>query len=96
MIIKHEIIGFDPASGSILVKYFSDELADGLIYNIDVPVVDGRYIVGESLNTLINAFAPTGQMHRVDELKKGIVNSDEIQALVTALPIDTVMVEPAV
>jgi hypothetical protein len=35
-------------------------------------------------------------MHRVDELKKGIVNSDEIQALVTALPIDTVMVEPAV
>jgi hypothetical protein len=85
MIIKHEILSFDKTSGSILVRYFSDEFPSGLIYNIDVPVVDGSYVLGDELTSMIEAFKPVGQIERM-VLLQTISIPDELSALIPKEP----------
>ena len=41
--VKYEIQSFNPNNGSLTIKYYTDEVANGLMYNIDVPIVDGNF-----------------------------------------------------
>ncbi len=70
MNIKTEIISFSSDTGSLCVKYFSDELPDGLVYNIDIPLKDGVYPSKDEIDGLIKHMTPTGQLERIAALKK--------------------------
>lgn len=65
MHIQHQVISFQQSSGSVLVRYSCDEFPSGLVYNIDIPVVDGQYPSQEAFNALIEAHKPTGQIERI-------------------------------
>ena len=69
MDIQHEILSFDANTGSILVRYFSKEVPDGLSYNIDLPVEGGVYPDSSEIEDLIVAMRPVGQLRRATNLK---------------------------
>lgn len=65
MNIQHTILQFTPEVGAITVKYYCDELPDGLVYNIDLPITDGQYPTEAEMLALIEAYKPTGQIRRI-------------------------------
>jgi hypothetical protein len=64
MDIQHEIISFDPNSGSIMVRYYTNAYPKGLVFNIDLHAVDGQYPSYDAILDLINHMAPKGQLER--------------------------------
>jgi hypothetical protein len=75
----YKIIHFDEVSGSIVVKY--DENMSPI--NIDVPLNDeGKYVVGEELDSYIRGFIPVWHIERINKIAAGIPNTAEISALV--------------
>lgn len=68
MNIQHTILQFTSATGSIVVKYFCNELPDGLVYNIDLPITDGQYPTEAEMLALIEAYKPTGQIKRITDV----------------------------
>ncbi len=69
MNIQHEIISFHAPTGSMLVRYFSDEVSEGLAYNIDIPLVNGTFVSQDEINSLIEAMKPVSQLQRLAELQ---------------------------
>lgn len=69
MNINYEIIDFLPNTGSIVVRWYCDELPDGLIYNVDLPILYGQYPEFDQLDSIIKRFEPTGQIERIVQLK---------------------------
>lgn len=67
--MQYKIIGFNAANGSALVKFFTSEYTDGLLYSVDIPVENGAYLSGQALNDHILAFAPYGQIANLVELR---------------------------
>lgn len=63
--MNYEILNFDSLTGSIDVRFWTDDFVEGLVYRIDVPVVDGRYVDGSELEAAIMSFAPHGQISRL-------------------------------
>ncbi len=64
MDIKHEILDFEPSIGGILVRYYTDNFPSGFTYNIDLPVVDGKYPTEEEIQEIIKHYEPRGQIER--------------------------------
>lgn len=85
MIISHEIKSFNPKTGSLEVRYFSDEVPNGLTYNIDIPLENGVFIGQEKINELIDAMKPVGQLERVATLASAPV-PPELAALIPPEP----------
>jgi hypothetical protein len=75
MNIQYEIIRFYPQTGSVEVRYFCDEHQSGLIYNIDIPVVNGQYASKEEIASLIEQMKPSGQLQRLVDLQAAQVPS---------------------
>ena len=73
MIIKYDILEFVPNIGSIIVKLYFDEVPDGLVYNVDLPIVDGQYPEQHELHDIIKQFEPTGQLERIADLNRAQV-----------------------
>ena len=73
MIIKYDILEFVPNIGSIIVKWYCDEVPDGLVYNVDLPIVDGQYPEQHELHDIIKQFEPTGQLERIADLNRAQV-----------------------
>lgn len=69
MNIQHEILSFNPETGSILVKYFCSEIPEGLIYNIDLPIENNQYPNENSIVEIIKQFEPNSQLGRMINLK---------------------------
>jgi hypothetical protein len=90
MNIQHEIISFHPPTGSLLVRYFSNEVPDGLTYNIDVPLVDGEFVSQDQIDALIVAMQPIGQLERL-YLLQTVKVPDALAALVPAPVLDPVV-----
>ena len=67
--IKHEIISFNSLNGSIQVKYFSNEVPEGLVYNIDLPIENGEFSSEQEINQLIELYKPTVQLERLAAIK---------------------------
>lgn len=81
--MDYKIVNFYPEEGKIEV-FFSDKLANHLI---DLPINDdGLFITGQELDTYIKGFIPTWHLERMEKLKAGIINSNEIANLVEVMP----------
>lgn len=73
MNIQNEILNFDEASGTILVRYFTSDFPEGFAYNIDLPIVDGQYPSEEELQELVRVYEPRGQLERIVAVKTATV-----------------------
>lgn len=69
MNIQHKIVSFQPTTGSLLVNYFSEEVPEGLLYNIDIPLVGNSFADKEEIEKLIAFMAPVGQLERIATLR---------------------------
>jgi hypothetical protein len=78
--MHHELKAFDKATGSALVRFWTDSFPAGLTYNVDIPIVDDAYLTGQALADHIMAFAPHGQIERM--VAAASVSSTAIEALV--------------
>lgn len=67
--IQYQIVNLDTQLGQIQVKYFTSIFTDGLIYNIDLPITNGATVSDQDLTTLINQFAPIGQLTDIENQK---------------------------
>lgn len=65
MDIKYEILNFNPNNGSLTIKYFTDEFTDGLVYSVDVPIVDGKFASEDEVTSIIEFNKPKGQLERM-------------------------------
>lgn len=70
MNIKYEILEFITNTGTIIVKWYCDEVPYGIVYNVDLPIIDGRYPEEHELPDIIKKFEPTGQLERIASLNK--------------------------
>jgi hypothetical protein len=70
MNIKYDILEFVPHTGAIAVKWYSDEVPYGLVYNVDLPIVNGNYPALEELDNIIKNFEPRGQLERIAALNQ--------------------------
>lgn len=83
---KYKIVNFDKNNGSVLVKYFTDGNLEGYLYNVDVPVQDGKYADEIYLNQIIEQLAPNAQLQRANNIKT-IETPSYLLDLITPLPI---------
>ena len=88
MEIQHEIVAFHPQTGSIAVRYFSDEIPGGLTYNIDLPIENGQFCDQAMIATLIQANKPTGQLERIVALQS-VEIPPELASLIPLPPSQT-------
>ena len=72
MRIQHEIISFDPNSGSIQVQYLCDEIEAVLIYSIDIPIENNTYPSREVIDSLIEMARPVGQFERLMKVRAAV------------------------
>jgi len=74
--MEYKIVKFNAAQGQITVK------CQELYFNVDLPVTNGLFPVGEELDALITGFIPVWHFERLASLAAGVANADAIQALV--------------
>jgi hypothetical protein len=65
--ITYEVVGVEPTTATILVKYKTPAYAPGLVYPIDLPIIDGAVPTGADLDALIMSLAPVGQLTGEEE-----------------------------
>lgn len=79
--MTYKVLSFDENVGTLLIQ-FADNVGP---MNIDVPLrEDGTFMAGEELDTYIRSFIPTSFINRIDAIKNGIPNINEVKALVVA------------
>lgn len=69
MNMQHEIISFDPSSGSIQVRYFCEDMQYELTYSIDIPLEGNTYPAQDAVQELIEITKPVAQFVRFSQLK---------------------------
>ena len=74
--MDYQIVHFNEAQGQIAVK------CRDMYFNVDLPIVDGKYPVGEELDSLIQSFIPIWHFERQELISAGVSNVDAIRALV--------------
>ena len=47
------------------VKYYTDDFPQGLEYNIDVPIIDGKFVGKDEIDAMIEFAKPKGQLERM-------------------------------
>lgn len=82
--MNYEIKSFDRITGSALVRFWTDDYLDGLIYNVDIPLKDGSYITGAELDAHIQCFSPVGQIERLVALAS--VDATAIESMIAPVP----------
>lgn len=78
--MEYKIVHFNEAQGQIAVK------CQDMYFNVDLPIVDGKFPVGEELDNLIQGFIPVWHFERQALLSAGVTNADAIRALVVEEP----------
>lgn len=87
MALSHKIRIFDEADGNIQVSIHKADGTELGLIAIDVPMdADGKYLVGDALNTYITEFIPTDHYTRKETVGAGISNKDEVKAMIQAYP----------
>lgn len=69
MEIKSEILNFYPETGSLEVKYYCDEVPEGLVFAIDLPIENGQWISEEELDSFIKFMCPISQIERLAHIR---------------------------
>lgn len=68
MQIQYQILNYIPEQASIVVKYFTDKIPNGLTYTLDIPIIDGQLAGEEEILKLIEIYTPKGQLERLENL----------------------------
>jgi hypothetical protein len=68
MQILYEIKEFNPNTGSLLVRYYDSSNIYSLIYNVDLPLLDGNLPNQSEIDEYINSMKPVGQLERMRAL----------------------------
>lgn len=76
--MDYKIIDFNENTGQIVIEYGDDYSS----LAIDLPIEDGVYIVGAKLNEYIKNMIPVWHFDRLNQIKAGIPNSEQILSLV--------------
>ena len=77
----YKVLSFDKYSGSLVVQ-FAENMAP---ISIDVPLDnDNLFISGQVLEQYIQGFIPTWHMERLEKLKNGVANANEIESLIVS------------
>lgn len=79
--MQSELLSFNSASGTLLVRYFTEDFPEGLVYNIDIPSNNGEYPTQQEIDSLVAHYKPTGQLQRIADVKAAQV-PDFLSALV--------------
>jgi hypothetical protein len=74
------IRSFDAVNGSIVVDY------QGVVFNLDLPVENGRYPEGAELDAHITMYLPVWVIERKNLLAQGVENEASIASLVQPFP----------
>jgi hypothetical protein len=63
--VLHEILSLNTEYGFVIVKYYTEEFKDGLVYQIDIPISSNGTNVASlvDLNNLIADMTPTEQIN---------------------------------
>lgn len=69
MEIQYEMVEFYPETGSIQVRFYNDDLPQGVMFSISLPIGGGRYPQGADLDRLIRNHVPTDIFERARALK---------------------------
>lgn len=69
MQINHEILEFNPYTASVIVRYFTDSVPEGLVFNIDLPVTEGQPLTEELVEQTLEFYSPTSQIERLAAVK---------------------------
>jgi hypothetical protein len=81
MDLTYKIRVFNESTGSIVVEF-----QDFAPFNIDLPLVDGKYPEGQALDEFIRGFLPIEFVQRKQIISQGIENASNIAALVEPWP----------
>ena len=81
MAVEYEVLSVNPTTGSLCVKYFSEEIPDGFTFNVDIPLVNDEFVGQEELEKFLKAMTPTSQFDRIAKLSKGVSNADSIKTI---------------
>ena len=76
--MNYKIVKFNKQDGQVFIEY--DAEFPPIV--IDVPIKDNLFIVGQELHDYIQGFIPVWHLERLRQLKAGIANAQEIEALV--------------
>lgn len=79
----YTIIGFNKQIGQLTIRFHPD--MSPLV--VDVPIENGQYITGETLDTYIKNFIPTWHMERLAAIQNGVSNESVLESLVTPEPV---------
>jgi hypothetical protein len=77
--MDYKIINFIAAEGKVEVEYDANQAP----LFIDVPLNEnGLFITGQELDTFIQGFIPVWHLERLEKLKNGVDNANDILSLV--------------
>ena len=80
MDIKYKILGLDKSSLCITVNFYSDEVPQGLTYNIDLPLDVAPK--GQQLHSFILLHSPKMQLARMAQVKKANLDTKELETMI--------------
>lgn len=70
MKIDYQIVSFHKPTASIQVKYFNDDLPTGVMFSLNLPVVEGRLPQGQALEDFVLRQAPLDMFERAAALRQ--------------------------
>lgn len=79
--MNFKIIEFNEEVGTLTILINSTNQQ----FSLDIPIDGDKYLSGDALMTYINGFVPTTLDTRMERIKYGVCNAEEIKKLVTPL-----------
>lgn len=86
----YKIVSFNELHGQIEIQYDVNYPP----VCVDLPLENGLFLTGDALDAYIQGFIPVTHIDRLNTLKNGVANANEIQALVQ--PIDSLPTDSTV
>lgn len=82
--INRQIVALDKARGQLVVKWWSDDIPEGIKVAVDLPIRDGRIVVleGEELDSYLMGFCPVAEFERAACCKEGATDFSALEKLV--------------
>lgn len=79
--MNKEFVAFDEKTGIARIRFWTDEVPEGLVYYFNVPIANGAFLSGQSLLDYADTLAPVGQLAYIAQAKA--VDATSVKALLT-------------
>lgn len=76
MKIEYQIVSFHKPTASIQVRYFNDDLPSGVMFSLNLPVVEGRLPQGQALEDFVMQHAPLQIFESAQALREASLPSE--------------------